>query len=122
MVLAPLGGRPPYSPARELSRVVNVEACVVMDTNRYSVPWRFIGETVTVLSDATSVTVSHAGRPIARHALLAGTRQRSIDPAHFDGLVVRTGKPGNREESTAQPQTDLARPLSEYEALAGGGF
>ena len=66
--------------------------------------------------------VCHAGRPIARHALLAGTRQRSIDPAHFDGLVGRTGKPGKREESLAQPQTDLARPLSEYEALAGGGF
>jgi len=122
MALTSLGGRPPYSPARELSRVVNVEACVEVDTNRYSVPWRFIGETVTVLSDATSVTVSHAGRPIARHALLAGTRQRSIDPAHFDGLVVRTGKPGNREESIAPPQADLARPLSEYEALAGGGF
>jgi hypothetical protein len=122
MTLAPLGGRPPYAPARELTRVVNVEACVEVDTNRYSIPWRFIGETFTVLSDATTVMASHAGRPITRHALLVGTRRRSIDPAHFDGLVVRTEKPGNREGSIASPQADQAHPQPEYEALAGGGF
>ena len=122
MVLAPLGGRPPFCPARELSRMVSVESCVELDTNRYSVPWRFIGEAVTVLSDAISVTVSHAGRVIARHFLLIGTRLRSIDPAHFEGLVLCAGTMGNRDESVTPPQAALARPLSEYEALVGGGF
>ncbi len=36
--------------------------------------------------------------------LAVGTRRRPIDPAYFNGLVVRTGKPGNREESIAQPK------------------
>jgi hypothetical protein len=124
--LKPLAGRPPYSPARELTRVVNVEACVEVDTNRYSVPWRFIGEAVTVLVDAGDVTIRRAGRIIARHTLLVGGRRRSIDPEHFDGLVARPATSGSREETIPPPETPrvagLARALTEYEALVGGGF
>lgn len=41
--LRPLSGRPPFRQIRELTRVVQADGCVELDTNRYSVPWRLIG-------------------------------------------------------------------------------
>ncbi len=40
--LRPLNGRPPFRQLRELSRRVQNDACVDVDTNHYSVPWRLI--------------------------------------------------------------------------------
>jgi transposase len=128
--LAPLNGRPPYTQARELHRIVNSEACVEVDTHRYSVPWRLIGESVSVRLEGEGLLVSHAGREVARHAVLQGTRGRCIDPAHFDGLVGRAFAPQARpaHPMPASPEalrpldSELARPLAEYEALTGGAF
>jgi len=128
--LIPLNGRPPYTQARELRRVVSSEACVELDTHRYSVPWRLIGESVTVRIEGEMLAVSHGGRRVARHDVLQGTRGRSIDPLHFDGLVGRAFAPrtqGAVPESTGAappvPLTgELARPLAEYEAITGGRF
>jgi hypothetical protein len=58
VALAPLAGRPPYQGARELTRVVSSEACVEVDTNRYSVPWRLIGESVRVRVQGSILTWS----------------------------------------------------------------
>ncbi len=134
--LQPLAGRPPFAQARELQRVVNSEACVEVDTNRYSVPWRLIGESVSVLVAADSITIRHAGRVVAQHALLVGLRQRAIEPSHFDGLVGRAFQPrpaSDGEGAAAVPAPPpgvppaplsgaLARPLSEYELVTGGAF
>ena len=46
--LRPLNGRPPFRQLRELTRRVQNDACVDVDTNHYSVPWRLIGAEVTV--------------------------------------------------------------------------
>ncbi len=46
--LRPLRDRPPFHWTRELTRQVHADGCVEVDTNHYSVPWRLIGETVTV--------------------------------------------------------------------------
>ena len=128
--LLPLNGRPPYCQARELRRVVNSESCVEVDTNRYSVPWRLIGEAVTVHLESECPMVSHAGREVARHEVRRGTRGRSIDPAHFDGLVGRAFAPRRRPahpepagaEARVVLEGELARPLTEYEAITGGRF
>ena len=124
--LKPLAGRPAFSPVRELIRVVNTEACIEVKTNKYSVPWRLIGEKMTVLVDATTVTIRHAGQEIASHARLSGSRKRSIDSAHFKGLVVRAdpSHPGDAPDTPpARPETEeLTRSLSTYEAAIGGGF
>jgi len=128
--LTPLNGRPPYTQAREVRRVVSSETCVEVDTHRYSVPWRLIGEAVTVRIEGEGLAVSHAGRIVARHAVLQGARGRSIDPAHFDGLVGRAfaprGQPANPgpagPEARIPLDGELARPLEEYEAILGGAF
>jgi len=68
--LKPLGGRPPFLQVRELSRVVHNDLCVEIDTNHYSVPWRYVGEQVTVRIQDQILSVIHAGQLIAHHPVL----------------------------------------------------
>jgi hypothetical protein len=116
--LQPLAGKPPFAQARELQRVVSSEACVEVDTNRYSVPWRLIGESVSVLVEADSVVVRHGGQAVAHHALLSGQRQRAIEPAHFDGLVGRAFQP--RTEGEAAPAVPAPPSAGACGAPVGG--
>ena len=117
--LRPLRGRPPFHWTRELTRQVHADGCVEVDTNHYSVPWRLIGETVTVQVIDDHLRSVRGGIEVARHAVSAGRRQWVIDPAHLTGVV---GAPAGVSpvEATAPPA--LLRPLAEYEAVAGGGW
>ena len=127
--LRPLNGRPPYLQVRELHRKVQADGTVGLDTNHYSVPWRLIGQSVTVEVSDGAVRVLLAGSEVARHAQASGRRQRVIDVRHLDGVV---GVPPNRSGAAALSTTadapaprhdpDLLRPLAEYEAVIGGGW
>lgn len=122
--LRPLGGRAPWGQVRELVRRVHADACVEVDTNRYSVPWRLIGETVTVVVAANELTILHAGREVARHGELAGRRRSAIDRRHLLGVVGAASRPrdtGQVPEQPARP-AELLRPLAEYEAAMGGAW
>lgn len=114
--LRPLCGRPPFQQMRELLRRVSSDCAIELDANSYSVPWRLVGERVQVVVGGGWVQIHHAGVEIARHAELAGRRQRSIDPAHFHG-VAGTVQPVAAAEPAAAPA--LLRPLAEYEQAAG---
>ncbi len=48
--LKPLDGQPPFAQAREVPRKGRTDLCVELDTDHSSVPWRMIGEEVTVLA------------------------------------------------------------------------
>jgi transposase len=114
--LRALVGITPFLQQRELVRRVNAEGCVELDTNAYSVPWRLIGEQVSVVVGAGTVAVRHAGQEVARHAELSGSRGRLIDRAHLMGSSSQPPAPPG-------PVADaLLRPLAEYEALIGGGW
>ena len=115
--LRPVAGIAPFLQVRELVRRVNAEGCIELDTNAYSVPWRLIGETVTVVVSADSVVVEYAGEEVARHAELSGSRGRSIERGHLMG-----GAPLPAEIEASPPTDALLRPLAEYEALVGGGW
>jgi hypothetical protein len=110
--LKPLGGRPPFVQVRELSRVVHNDLCVEVDTNHYSVPWRYIGEQVIVRIQDHILSVFYAGQRIAYHPILRGRRRRRVDPQHLQGL------------STLKPVVpvvgQLQRSLAEYAAVAEG--
>jgi transposase len=110
--LKPLSGRPPFVQARELSRVVHNDLCVEVDTNHYSVPWRYIGEQVTVHIQDRILSVFYAGERIAHHPLSRGRRQRRVDPQHLKGLSAL--KP------VVPVDGQLQRSLAEYAAVAGG--
>lgn len=124
--LRPLGGRAPYRQLRELSRRVQNDACVDVDTNHYSVPWRLIGAEVTVTVGEDQVRVHHAGVEVACHDKRLGRRERAVDRDHLHGIVpCRPEVPGQdvMAHSPAVPSAvELLRPLAEYEQVAGGGW
>jgi transposase len=117
--VAPVAGRAPFRQLRELVRVVQSDACIELDTNRYSVPWRLIGATVTVLAGEDGIVVSHAGVEVARHEARRGRRERAIRPEHLDGIV---GAGGVSRAVPVAPPPELLRPLAEYERLLGGAW
>lgn len=128
--LAPLADRAPYTQLREVVRRVHTDACIELDTNRYSVPWRLIGEVVQVAVADATVRILHAGREVAAHAQLAGRRGASIERAHLIGVVgaapvaalQSTAPAAITSEAAPAPASELARPLAEYESVAGGGW
>jgi transposase len=122
--LRPLDGIPPFMVARDLVRRVGSDCAVEVDGNAYSVPWRLIGERVRVTVGSGAVRIFHAGREVAVHAELAGRRGRAVDAAHFDGVTGTRGRAVHRAPAQVADGSvpALLRPLSEYEALVGGGF
>jgi transposase len=118
--LRPLEGRTTFQPIRECVRRVHADACIELETNRYSVPWRLIGETVSVLVN-DQVRIMHAGQEVAEHSRLAGQRRASIQRQHLIGIVGTEPRPQlpTVHVFPAAP-AELLRPLHEYEALTGG--
>jgi hypothetical protein len=102
---------------------VQADACVGLDTNSYSVPWRLIGAWVTVRVGDGAVRVFHAGEGVARHPERRGRRERSLDPAHLAGIVARLpGREATPPAAAPAPEGQLLRPLAEYERVVGGGW
>jgi hypothetical protein len=116
--LRPLDGWPSFRQIRELTRRVQADCAVEVDGNGFSVPWRFIGESVQVVIADGRVSIRHAGNEIAVHAETTGRRQRIIEAAHFHG-IAGTARP---IAPPVEPAPALLRPLAEYERLTGGGW
>lgn len=125
--LKPLGDRPAFGSLRDLTRIVGNDCAIEVDTNSYSVPWRLIGERVSVTVAAGQVRVRYGRRVVAVHVVADGRRKRVIDRTHLDGIAGGK-KEGCRGEHVAPsvphdpPQSALLRPLAEYEAAVGGSF
>jgi transposase len=111
--LRPMGNHPSYLRVRREERTVSTDFRVDVDTNRYSVPHPFIGETVEVIIEADQMQVFWHGRMIAEHTVNPGRHQVVEDPGHVLDLV------------NAQKRKDLdfeiQRPLAVYQDLVGGG-
>lgn len=119
--LRPLGPKAPFVQMQELVRRVHTDLCVELETNHYSVPWRYIGEQVHIRAESGDLRVLYAGKEIARHLLCLGRRQRIIDPRHFDGVAVTRREVVAEGETPSQATvSELLRPLSDYEAVVGG--
>lgn len=124
--LKPLPAKAPFLQVRELTRRVHTDACIELDTNRYSVPWSLIGESVTVVAAERQVRVLYAGQEVACHAQSALRRASVIERSHLAGIV------GSQcvgiswlPHTPAPPPTvppELLRPLEQYEAALGGGW
>jgi hypothetical protein len=129
--LGPIDARAPFLQVRELVRRVHSDACVEVDTNRYSVPWRLIGESLTVVVADAQVRVLHAGVEVACHAQSRGRRVSVIERAHLAGVVGAYWATASRLAPHAPPLSpvpattlpgELLRPLAEYESALGGGW
>ena len=110
--LLPLGKQPSYLKARRVARKVTGDCRVEFETNRYSVPFHLVGRTVDVEVEGGEMIIRFAGKVVAEHRVAEGRSRDVQDPGHLEGLVRRTFK-------QLQP-CELQRPLSVYEAVAGG--
>jgi hypothetical protein len=110
--LLPIGSHPSYLRARRFTRKVTGDCRVEFETNRYSVPYHLVGRTVDVEVEGGELTVRWAGQVVAEHRVVAGRHRDIQDPGHVEGLVRRT-------QRKVVP-CELQRPLSDYEAVAGG--
>jgi transposase-like protein len=72
-----------------LPMIVSKEARVHLDTNTYSVPHGFVGRSVHLRADDTTVRILADGAVIAQHPRCWGHRQAIEDRAHIDALLER---------------------------------
>lgn len=127
--LVPLADKAPFLQVRELSRRVHTDACIELDTNRYSVPWNLIGEIVTVVVADRQLRVQYAGQDVACHAQNAGRRTSVIERSHLAGIVGAhlvgvswLARPTGVAAPASAAPAELLRPLAEYETALGGGW
>src|SRR3954453_3740969 len=82
-----------------LERVVDLHGYVSVDTNRYSVPERYVGKSVTVTKMPATIEVRHKTIAIAVHRRVIGQRDtRNVQPSHH-GIPVRQGRGTAAEEA-----------------------
>jgi hypothetical protein len=110
--LTPVGNHPSYLRQRRLLRKVATDARVDVDTNHYSVPLSFIGETVEAVIEADRLQVQWRDRIIAEHSIAPGRHQVVEGPAHVAPLATGAWKLG--------PSLGMQRDLAEYEMVVGG--
>ena len=92
-------------------RVVDLNGYVSLESNRYSVAERLVGQTVTLYKYPAQVQIHHRGMVVANHARLIGQRDaRSTDPTHHH-IPTRTNH-------TPQVEAQLLRDAPELEAYA----
>lgn len=120
--LTPISGKAPFYQIREMIRVVSNDSFVDVDTNRYSVPWRLIGETVTVSVVNDLVKVSFAAQDVASHPQCRGRHQLTRCPEHFEGIFREKARAVNLLDGQEPIRAELLRTLTEYDDAIGGGW
>jgi hypothetical protein len=115
--------------ARSVSRIVAEDWLVSFAANRYSVPFRLIGQTVSVQREGEWLRIRHRDELVAEHPLLAGKHQVRILPEHGPGAAARNQRscrsvspPAPGAQGALHPQVEI-RDLALYESLcasAGG--
>lgn len=92
--LRSVAGRPPYRIQHVRVRQVATDCLVTVETNRYSVPWRFVGATVEVQpGPEDTLQIYHRGDLIATHPRHPGRHRVCMDPGHYAGLGPRRPPP-----------------------------
>lgn len=71
-----------FDAAQVVERLVGDDFCVAWDTNRYSVPPRFVGQTAAVRVLEGVIEVRVGQEPVARHVLRETRYKRYILPEH----------------------------------------
>lgn len=115
--LRPLPARTLPRREQRLLRTVAHDACIDVETVRYSVPHQLIRDRVEVAVDEHTVRVFHGATLVATHARVREPYARVVDPAHYAGLWRRPAT----IETGALTLTALGRQLTDYAAVITGG-
>ena len=121
--LVPTSTQPGFLASLVRERVVAEDWLVSIDSNRYSVPCRLIGQTVQVVREVDRWVIRHRGQVVAEHAVLEGRAQLAVDPQHGPGAASRNvrqryGTPRHATEATVNREEVEVRDLCIYEHLA----
>ena len=114
-------GQPGFRLEASQPRRVAEDYLVSFETNRYSVPFTLIGQTVEVTRRQGWLHITHRGGLVAEHEELPGKYQLRLRPEHGPGAIARTARriasslPSARSTLTA-PEVEV-RDLAIYEAL-----
>ena len=93
-----------------LERVVDLYGYVSVDTNRYSLPERLVGQTVSAHKHPSEVIIYHRGGEICRHARLIGQRDaRSTLPGHHPTPTRVNRGPALEEQLLSGDHPNLER-------------
>ena len=108
-------------PRREqrIRRRVAHDALVDVDTVRYSVPHRLVGDYVEVVLDEQTVRIFQGALLIATHGRSTEPFTRVVDPAHYEGLWRRPTEQSDR--SAPSSLACLGRDLTAYAVIVAGG-
>ena len=118
--LRSLPTRPLAVRTRRLKRRVSADCFVDIDTIRYSVPYRHVGDFVEVVVNQEEVEIWRCGTRIATHIRTYEPHAWVRNPIHFQGLFRREAETvaPSATEALANP---VSRPLSIYAELVEGG-
>jgi transposase len=109
----------PYDTDEVRTVVVPPSVRVAFDSNRYSVPWRLVGKTLTLRADAETVTLWYGTHRVARHARDWGRDHDIVIPAHTAGLLAQ--KPGAQGAWQVQAVEALGPSARHYLTLIRAG-
>lgn len=120
--LVPLVGQRGFQQEARVSRIVAEDYLVSFDTNRYSVPVRFIGQRVEVHRRGDTVHIFHRDHEVAAHPVLPGRHQFRMVPEHGPGAIARLPRQCRSTVSEPAPRAAVepeveVRDLACYEAL-----
>lgn len=125
--LVPTRGQTSFRLQARVSRVVASDYLVAYDTNRYSVPFQLIGQTVELMPRDNRLEVRHRGQIVASHAVCEGRHQLIILPEHGPGAIARNarrhfGRPRHAHQQSAARLEVEVRDLAIYDQLAASGL
>lgn len=124
--LLPTVGQPSFWLGLRATRVVADDYLVSYQTNRYSVPFRLIGQRVEVERQDEQLVFYYRGEPVATHTALEGSHAMHIDPAHGPGAIARNARRTRSTRIAGAQRTDVGqdveiRDLAVYDHLATAG-
>jgi hypothetical protein len=111
--------REPYDTDEVRSTVVPPTFHLAFDANRYSVPGRLVGRTLTLRADAETVTVGYGTHRVARHPRSWRKGEPLTSPAHAEGLAAH--KPGAQPHWRVQAVEQLGAHARRSLALIRAG-
>jgi len=125
-LLLATAGKAPYRLQQRVVRHVARDCMVAFETNRYSVPLRFVGKPVEVQSWNDRVLIFHQDKLVVSHPRCEGKHQRQIDKEHYVGIFYREELPSLRmlsfDHRPLQAEEEVeVRDLGFYDQFIEGG-
>ena len=113
--------KPPYVLQVHVIRHVAKDCMINFETNRYSVPFPYMGKQVEVQTEPETIRIFHEGQLIAIHGRCREKHQVRTEKVHYDGIFSRQ-KPFSSITTAENASYEVeVRDLAFYERLVEGG-